>query len=206
MLGEVAQFVGEYRGEGVAVRREGEQPRIDADHAAGHREGVQLAAGDQRDDEIALIQLAPRRQLTHDATDPVQSDGIIPFTHMGAELTQPGATDTIFIVAGDAATRTPQVRQSIVVVGCGRRTGDRRAHQQQAEQGARQGGKPAASDADASAQGGQQRHAGNPLRYGARCGRLAGLPGAALALTALRESGQDAAAQGGKLLCQARCP
>ena len=85
-LGQVAELMGEHRDQLRLLVGEGEQPGVDANHAARYREGVEAMAVDQGHEQLTGVDSGMGGESSEQCLDIGLGDGVLPFGGPGAKL------------------------------------------------------------------------------------------------------------------------
>ena len=100
-LGQVRQFVGQYRrvfAFGLCIE---EQTAVDPDDPTRSRKGVELWAVDQDKFQAPVIDLAGLHQLVHAGFDVILELRVIELRDLAAQVSQPSAAQLVFLLRRD---------------------------------------------------------------------------------------------------------
>ena len=100
-LGQVCQFVGQYRRVftfGLCIEK---QAAVDPDDPTGSRKGVELWAVDQDEFQAPVIDLAGLHQLVHAGFNVILELRVVELRNLAAQVGQPGAAQLVFLLRRD---------------------------------------------------------------------------------------------------------
>ena len=115
-LADVGDFVGDHAGHLVLAGGVQKQAGVEADHPAGHGEGVDGGAVDHHDRQVRFVQLAEGRQPVDQMFRVLLDQRVFHDRRLATKITQPAAPEPVFLLGGnDRHGGVAQFRQILLL-------------------------------------------------------------------------------------------